>query len=643
MVDDRDSHTSDPASIRRFLERTLPFHELPAAALDRLAVEFRVDFFPKGMRVLRQGESPVDFLHIVRSGGVKVYFTDPQGAVTLKDFRGEGAYFGALGILRDSKANFSVETVEDTFCLFLPKEMFRRLLREHTSFAGYFLKSFSEELIDTAYSALRVDGLRGVTEDRFHLFTLTAADVIKRLPESITGSESAQAAAKRMSVLGVGSLLVTDPGGETVGILTTKDLRARIVSAGLDYSTHVSDVMSSPLHAIPADAGCFAALLTMMRLNAHHLPVRRGDAIIGVVTAHDLMVHQSASPVRLLREIQTESRIEGLHRIARNAPYVVKSLVEQGAKANDICKVITVINDHIAVKLIGLIHAELGPEPCAFSWITFGSEGRKEQTFKTDQDNALIYETPAEDPESQKIARMYFRTLAAQVITHLEQCGYPPCPGRMMASNAKWRKPYVVWKNYFEHWMTTPEPQQMLHAKIFFDFRHVFGHHRPAGDLRDYLTIEAPERGLFLMHLAKDCLSGKAPLTFFRNFVVEKDGEHKNRLDLKTRGLVPFVDFARVMALKHGIKETNTLTRLRLLDEAGHIPHELYTETRDAYEFQMQLRLVGQLRMLDRDEPPHNYIDPAELSEPEKQTLKQAFSVIDDIRSYVRDEFRVVE
>jgi CBS domain-containing protein len=213
----------------------------------------------------------------------------------------------------------------------------------------------------------------------------------------------------------------------------------------------------------------------------------------------------------------------------------------------------------------------------------------------------------------------------------------------MMASNPRWRKPYAVWRNYFDKWIAAPEPQEVLHATIFFDFRPVFGDIRLGDDLRRHLTREAPHKGIFLMHLAKECLTGRPPLTFFRNFIVEKDGEHKNRLDLKTRGLVPFVNFARLLSLKHGVQETNTLGRLSALAEGDCIPRELYNDTRDAYEFQMQLRLVHQLRMIESKRQPDNYIDPTELSDLEKQTLREAFAVVGRIQMYVKDEFRVVE
>ncbi len=213
----------------------------------------------------------------------------------------------------------------------------------------------------------------------------------------------------------------------------------------------------------------------------------------------------------------------------------------------------------------------------------------------------------------------------------------------MMASNPRWRKPFPVWKDYFSRWMNAPEPEQVLNATIFFDFRPEYGRNELGDDLRDYLTVQAPAKPFFLMNLARDCVAAKPPLTFFKGFIVEKDGQYKNRLDLKTQGLTPFVNFARLLALRHGIKETNTLARLEALSENEHIPRQLYLETRDAYEFQMQLRLVNQLRMIEANQAPNNYIDPAEMSYLEKQTLKEAFAVIGHIQEYAKTEFRVLE
>jgi CBS domain-containing protein len=121
----------------------------------------------------------------------------------------------------------------------------------------------------------------------------------------------------------------------------------------------------------------------------------------------------------------------------------------------------------------------------------------------------------------------------------------------------------------------------------------------------------------------------RVPLSFFKNFIVEKDGEHKNRLDIKRQGLTPFVDFARVLALKFGVKETNTLARLKALMEGEQIQGELWSAASEAYELQMQQRLVHQLRQIEAGILPDNHIDPADLSDLERRMLKDAFAVIE--------------
>jgi CBS domain-containing protein len=271
-----------------------------------------------------------------------------------------------------------------------------------------------------------------------------------------------------------------------------------------------------------------------------------------------------------------------------------------------------------------------------------GSEGRSEQTFKTDQDNALIY-APPENDEQRAAAEKYFKMLSERTIENLVACGYPLCPGNMMASNPRWRMTAPDWKKCFDNWIYNPVPKDVMHSAIFFDFRGGYGDLSLAEDLRSHLVKAVPGQEIFLYYLAKNALDARPPLSFFRNFIVEKDGEHRNALNLKTKGLVPFVDFARIFALKHGITESNTLLRLQLLHERGHIGSEMYHETVKAYEFLMQLRLVHQLRKMEAEEEPNNYINPASLSDLEKQTLKESFEVVRRLQSHIKTEFRLGE
>lgn len=643
MPDKNDSHKADPEAVLDFLRKTRPFNELGDKTLERISKRMALDFFVRDTIVLRQNESELTHLFLIMRGAVRISLTDVDAQSILQDIRGEGSHFGALSIIRGVKSLFNVEAIEDTFCYLLEKEIFLDLLKRNPSFAGHLWEKFSSHIMDSAYEELRSQKLDQKAEQALSLFTSRVRDIVKRPLEVVSASDTIQLAAALMSDKGVGSILVRDPSDSIVGIVTDNDLRTKVVSRGVSPQCPVSDVMTSPVKSISADTLCFDTLITMMNLETHHLAIEDENSIIGVVSAHDIMVEQGISPISLYREIVAQTEIEGLYPLSEATPLIVRKLITEGAKANDVAKMITALNDHIVTRVLVLLENQLGPPPYPYCWILMGSEGRQEQTFKTDQDNALIYETPPEDWDHVKSAKLYFRRFGNLAIQHLEACGYPLCKGEIMASNPKWRKPFVVWKNYFDRWMSAPEPQAVLHATIFFDFRAGHGYSQLGEKLRDYVVIQAPDRAMFLMHLARDCMNTKIPLSFFRNFLVEKDGEHKDRLDIKSRGLTPFVDFARIMALRNGLRETNTLSRFRILGEAGLIPSELYTEALEAYEFQTQIRLVHQLRMLESGLQPDNYVDPAALSEIEKQTLKEAFAVIGRIQGYIKNEFRVLE
>ena len=631
-----------PEIVLDFLKNSLPFNELDSSTLQKLAKQCVIEFYPKGTLVFQQEVTEVSHFYLIQKGGVKIYLKDDEGDITLKDFRGEGEYFGALPLIHGTTANLNIETVEDTFCFLFSKEAFQELLDSAPKVSQYFLRSMSEKLVKNAYSELRQHKVCAKTESSLYLFSVQLNDILKREPQFISAEDSVQNAAIHMAKMHVGSLLVQNSANEVIGILTDRDLRIKVVAAGLDYQAPIKSVMSSPVNSIESHAVCFDALLKMMHTQTHHLAVTKQENIIGVITTHDLMVLQGHSPLYLFREILAQQKIEGLYNMSSKVPLVVRTLIEEGAKANNITRMITIINDQILTRLLSLLIEEQGEPPVNFCWLLMGSEGRKEQTFWTDQDNALVYMNPENDQQQQE-AEHYFKEFAEKAIQHLVKCGFPECPGNIMASNPKLRKDMAGWAREFNHWMLSPEPEEILKSTIFFDFRGGFGDMDMAKRLRLRLCRIAPKQDMFLRELAKDCLTIRPPLSFFRNFIVEKNGEHKNSLNLKETGLVPFVDFARLMALKYGIPESNTLGRLQLLNEHGHISSELYSETVEAYEFLMQLRLIHQLHMMEEGMTPNNYINPADLTDIEKQTLKEAFEVIRKIQASVNQQFHLRE
>jgi CBS domain-containing protein len=291
-------------------------------------------------------------------------------------------------------------------------------------------------------------------------------------------------------------------------------------------------------------------------------------------------------------------------------------------------------------KVIEITEKKLGRPPLEYCWVVFGSEGRREQTFKTDQDNAIIYADP-ESPGKSEAARTYFSALTLLVRDSLQKCGFALCPADYMASNSQWCQPLSVWKRYFSGWINEPRADAVLKSLIFFDFRPVHGHAELAEALRSALVGMLENQTLFLGFMANTIIKNSPPIGFLKSFVVEKSGEHKDEFDLKIKGLAPLVDAVRLFALEKGIRETSTLERINALKESHAIVRESGEELEYAFEFIMLLRIQHQFDQIDLGRQPDNFINPYKLSNLEKKIIKDAFFLIAKIQDLIIERYKV--
>ena len=624
--------------VLEFLGNKLPFSELDPSHLKKFSQRATIDFFPKGTLILRQGESEVTHFYVIQKGGVRSYRLDALGNMTLKDFRGEGEHFGALPIIQNTTANLNIITLDDTFCFLFDKKDFLNLLETNRNVKQYYLGTMSEKMVNPVYSELRQQKISPRTEGALFLFNARVGEISKGKLFTAPAHTTVQQASLLMSEKRIGSILLTDSQGEIVGIVTDKDIRGKVVARGLDYRTKASEIMASPVQTISGHAVCFDALLTMIKNRIHHLAIEENGKISKMLTTHDIMVAQGSSPYFLFREIQTQRQISGLYELSRKIPMIVRPRIEEGAKACNVTRMVSVLNDHVLDRLLTLLQEELGKNPLPFSWLLLGSEGRQEQIFKSRQTNAIVYGN-CPDERTAREAEEYFRTLSEQAIRHLIACGYPSDPGDITASNTKWRQPQSVWDRYFRDWCGFPDRERNFDPAIFFDFRSGVGNVSLAEKLKEQVHALTRKDDQFLRYLAQNCTSLQPPLSFYGNSVVEMDGQYGDFLDLEGKGLVFFIDFSRVMSLKYGICKTNTLERLHFLREKQHIPRDLGSELVEAYELLMHIKLVHQLHLIEEGQEPNNKVSPGDLSVLEKQTLKEVFEVIRRLQDFSRHEF----
>ncbi len=614
-----------------------PFSFLPQEELERVAKKVSIVRYPPNEMVFIQGRSKVEHLYIIHKGAAERYYEQNQKKV-LRGVLGEGAIFGGISILiNDGIAVRSLKTLEETFFYLLKKKDFTDLCRRFPAFSEFFTDAFGKRMLDQSYAAIIKKSFQPRDEGQFFnqpVSAYCAKDLV-----ACRQDVSIQEAAAVMSREKCSSILVKDPEGRFIGLVTDNDLRQKVIAEGMSIRTPVSRIMSTPLVSIPSQALVFEALMTMMQKNVKHLAVTDDThQVVGMVTNSDLLAAQGHSPLLMIREITAADSLEEITEAHRRLPWLIRNLINSGAKSRIINRLVTTISDAILKKLIGFALEALGEPPCAFAFMIMGSEGRKEQTLKTDQDNALIYEDVPKG-RRRKDAQAYFGAFGEKVCTWLDEAGYAFCEGGVMAKNPKWCQPLSVWKGYFKGWIRTAEAEDLLRSSIFFDFRGAYGDMTLVTSLKQYLFDSLQGWMGFFRHLTENALHFKPPLGFFRNFVVESKGQHRNAFDIKN-AMMPIVDFARIYALHNRIDETNTQERLHQLFLKGVLSRGDYHELDQAYSFLMHLRFVRQVTaIIDEGGKPDNYINPKKLSRIEQTLLKEIFKRIEKFQAKLDFDF----
>jgi CBS domain-containing protein len=514
-----------------FLKQVPPFQFLDEETLRDLATKAAMEFYPEGFTILHQEGPPSEHLRIIKKGGVKVFIKSDAGEEIIIDYRSEADSFGFLSLVSGDKSRANVVAVEDTIAYLFSRQDILKLLDKNPTFTEYFFKSFFSKYVDKTFTEMHTKSLLYGGGDKM-LFTTPVGELATKEVVIASQETSIKDAADLMSKSRISSLILTDDDGIPVGIVTDRDLRDKVVARGRSVSDKINNIMSVSLIKTDARDYCFEALLKMIRYNIHHLLVVDEGRLKGVVTNHDLMMLQGTSPISIAKDIESKQTIETLIPAASKITGMISLLLKEGAKASNITRIITEVNDILLKKILQIAEKKIGHPPVSYCWIAFGSEGRKEQTFKTDQDNALIYDDPASEEEL-AAAHAYFTKFTAFVNDALIQCGFPKCPGNYMASNHMWCQPLNKWKNYFTNWILTPTPEAILFSVILFDFRPAYGNYNLAENLRNHLTSAIKDHQIFLKQLANLTISVRPPLGFFKTFVVEKSGEHKNELNLK--------------------------------------------------------------------------------------------------------------
>lgn len=603
----------DITSVTNFLASIPPFDQVNSEDMHCFASQISVYYCKAQESVDLSSER----LMIVRTGLFTLYSDQQQLLSKLQP----GDFYGYQRLLTGLSDNDSLICDEDGLIYWLKADTFHQYRHLYKNIDVFFQRLFGRRLHQYK------------EQQHSTRFTLKISDIVQPRKVAIHSEQNVQQAAKLMTEHRVSSLIIEE-NEHLVGIITDRDIRSRVMANGLSAETIISQVMTAQPFNIDINAYLYEAVQQMSQHNIHHLPVTANGKCYGMLTATDVIRSQQDHPVFLIGEIHRQNTIVALARSSKQITSLALTLAKQQVPAYEVGHILTTITDALTQRLIHIAEQQLGPAPCVYSWLAFGSQARMDQSLNSDQDNALLLEKePTAEIES------YFSALAEIVCQGLAECGVILCPGNIMASNKALRLSFNGWTKRFQNWVNTPTPEALLNASIFFDLRVIAGSKSLTNALQQDILHRTTKAPLFSYHLAQNALQRSAPLGLFKHFILEHDGKENRGLDLKKRGISLITDLVRVYALAAGIVEVNTRKRLQALMSEGIIERKYAANLLDAFDLLAQLRWEKHISDINAQQEPTNLLDPASITGLARHQLKDSFAVINAAQASLKYRF----
>ncbi len=603
-----------------FLQKFPPFNQMDTAHLAYLVEHCQLRFYAEGDSIIKPSDGPVEHFYIVKQG--RVHGERPHSARRGTETTFEitaGECFPLAALIGERATRTEHLAAEDTFCLLLAKHAFIKLFAVSNPLRDFALRGVSS-LLDQVNQQVQLRAVE--TLGAQYSLDTRLGELAMRQPIGCAPDTPVRDAVRLMHEQHVGSIVVLDPADKPLGIFTLRDLR-RVVADGVDLAQPISNLMTPrPFHLAP-DASAFDAAIAMTERHIAHVCLVEHEKLCGVISERDLFSLQRVDLVHLARTIRHAGKVETLAGLRSDIRLLVDRMLAHGASSTQITHIVTLLNDHTVCRVIELTLEDMGDPGIPFTWLCFGSEGRREQTLHTDQDNGILFE--AESASESAAIRERLLPIAREINQRLAQCGFTLCKGNIMAGNPELCLSREEWSRRFAGFVLEATPENLLGSTIYFDLRAIWGPDEGCEQLREELLGRIANNSLFQRMMAENALRHRPPVGRFRDFVVARSGADKDTLDLKVQGLTPFVDGARLLALANGISAVGTLERLRALITKGVIEALDGAAYEEAYHFIQQTRMQ-QHQLQARDELPYsNRVDPDHLNHLDRRILRESF------------------
>lgn len=623
-----------------FLKDYPPFNLISKETLLQIATKVEIQYFEKDVIIINQDDSPQEHFYIIYEGAIRLYrFIDDQKHIL--DICDEGDIFGLRPLIINEKYTMGAATNEETILYGIPVSAFLEILDKYPKVSQYLIANFAtntREPFSEKHKGRLFANISSVQKIE-NSFAETQSAQYSKNPISCSKETTIKQASIIMSENIINSIIIAE-NNYPIGIITDKDIRTKVGTGLFSINKKVTEIMSSPVVTFPEKFTVAEAQIALLKHKLSHICITKDGTdksdLVGVLTNRDLNIIQANNPVFLIRDVKHAKDIETLKFIRTKTTELTKGYLEQEIPIYFVTKVVSEINTAITKRAIRLAIKEMGKEPpVSYTWLAMGSQGRKEQLLITDQDNALVFENV---PESEyEGVKAYFLELATKVTEKLNIVGFEYCPANMMASNPKWCQSLKEWQTQFEEWIDNPTTDKILLSIIFFDFDYIHGDLELYNQMSESVFRNLDKKQFFLGFLSKSTLLNPAPLGFFKQFLVEQDGENKDQFDIKSRAIRPLVDAARIFSLLHNLKINNTIARYERLMEIEPQNRDLFESCANAFKILLQFRTSQGLSNNDSG----RFVDINTLSKSDRLKLKSCFKPLSNIQETLKIRFNV--
>jgi len=623
--------------IADFLSLYLPFSHLSFDELTQVAMDIRVLNLEKH-KVLFQINDPLhDCFYVVASGVINLSVISDAEETLLNrcevgDILGLRPFFAKNNYMMTAKAR------EESIVYAIPIATFRPFVANNAEVLDFLLQSFASTArhSDDNKGKLIKDTVQFI-DNQSEIQYFQSLDYNQK-PLLIAPTAIVQNCAQLMTDTLSGCAIVHD-NNLPIGIITDFDLRTKIATGRFYITTLVNNIMSSPVITVPENLSLAEAQLLMLRHNVTHLCVTADGTdktiVKGVISQQDLIAAQSNNPGILIKEIKRALNPSDLKHLREKLSNFIRISMDKKIPLSHINNIAGEVNMAIIKRAVDLSILDFGSPSARFAWLSIGSQGRKEQLLLTDQDSFLVFEDVAID--KYRDVKDYFLKIAKRTTAILEEVGYPYCPNGHMASNMTWCKSLSEWKKQYDEWINTPGEKNEDSYSIFFDYEIAFGESQLEEALTETIYKSAKKKKFFAF-LGTEALRKPPPLSFFKQFNLEEEGEYKDLFDIKNRAILPFVDAARLLVLSHEIKGiNNTFLRFKQLAITEPKYADIYLNCAESFLMLLKFKTAEGLK----NGTTGQYVSIDEMSKSDREKLKNCFLPMKDLEEIIKNKFQL--